>query len=97
MPRLMPPDQKLIRLVLSQANLSIFEADLLSFLDRSLTQAGYWVHYFEPETKRQSMHPGSTPLKKAKSRLLSREGDAISFMGCKGHCVRSLTSQRQNY
>ena len=59
-PLLLTPDKKLTRLTLSQANLFIFEADQASFLDRFLTQDECWIHYFESETKRQSMqwkHP----------------------------------------
>ena len=54
---------------MSQANLALFEADLVSFLERFLTQDECWVHHFEPETKRQSMQwkrPSSPAPKKAK-------------------------------
>ena len=64
-PRLLTPDQKLTRLVMSEANLARFEADP----DRFLTQDECWVHHFEPETKRQSMqwkHSTSPAPKKAK-------------------------------
>ena len=81
------------RLTLSQVNLAIFKANQTNFLGFFLTRDKCWVHHFDPESKRQSMqwkHPG-------KGRLVSREGDGISFLGCKGHCVRKLPSERQNY
>ena len=61
-------DQKLTRLIMSEANLARFEADTDRFVERFLTQDECWVHHFEPETKRQSMqwkHSTSAP-KKAK-------------------------------
>ena len=54
-PRLLTPDQKLTRLVMSEANFARFEADPDRFVERFLTQDECWVHRFEPETKRQSM------------------------------------------
>ena len=54
-PRLLTPDQKLTRLVMSEANLARFEADPDRFVECFLTQDESWVHHFEPETKRQSM------------------------------------------
>ena len=54
-PRLLTPDQKLTRLVMSEANLARFETDSDRFVERFLTQDECWVHHFEPGTKRQSM------------------------------------------
>ena len=54
-PRLLTPDQKLTRLVMSEANLARFEADPDRFVECFLTQDECWVHHFEPGTKRQSM------------------------------------------
>ena len=53
--RLVTPDQKLIRLVMSEANLARFEADPDRFVERFLTQDECLVYHFEPEIKRQSM------------------------------------------
>ena len=53
--RLLTPHQKLIRLVMSEANLTRSEADPDRFVKRFLAQDECWVHHFEPETKRQSM------------------------------------------
>ena len=47
------PDQKLTRLVMSEANLARVEADPDHFVERFLSQEECWVHHFEPETKRQ--------------------------------------------
>jgi len=63
------PDQKLTRLIMSEANLARFEADPDRFVKHFLTQDECWVHYFEPETKRQSMqwnHLTSPAPKKTK-------------------------------
>ena len=51
----MTPDQKLIRLVMSETNLARFETDPDCFSERFLTQDECWIHHFEPETKKQSM------------------------------------------
>ena len=54
---------------MSQANLSLFETNSDSFLERFLTQDECLVHHFEAETKRQSMqwkHSSSPPPKMAK-------------------------------
>ena len=47
-------------------NLAIFEAGYASFLDRFLTQDEYWVHHFEPVTKRQVEAPWLTTSKEGK-------------------------------
>ena len=77
-PGLLTPDQKLTRLVMSEANLAKFEADLDRFVERFLTQDECqdecWVHHFEPETKRQSMqwkHSTSPAPKKTELQNLS--------------------------
>eukprot|EP00106_Octopus_bimaculoides_P022919 XP_014790361.1 PREDICTED: histone-lysine N-methyltransferase SETMAR-like [Octopus bimaculoides] len=104
--RLLTPDQKHTRLVMSQANLTLFEANPGGFLERFLTQDECWVHHFEPETKRQSMqwkHPSSPSPKKAK--VVSLEGKlmasifwdakSIAFIDYlqKGHTIASLPRQ----
>ena len=53
--RLLTPVRKHTRLVISQANLALFETNPDSFLERFFTQDECWVHHFEAETKRQSM------------------------------------------
>ena len=75
-----------------------FEADQVSFLDRFLDHDDCWVHHFEPETKTIDAveAPWLTLSKEGNGRLISRKGDDISFLGCKGHCVHRLTLQRQN-
>ncbi|XP_076029120.1 histone-lysine N-methyltransferase SETMAR-like [Oratosquilla oratoria] len=68
-PRLLTSDQKHTRIVMSHANLTLFEADRVSFLERFLTQEERWVHLYKPETKWQSMqwkHSSSPTSKKAK-------------------------------
>ena len=86
-PRLLTPDQKLTRLVMSKANLARFEADPDRFVERFLTQDECWVHHFEPETKRQSMqlkHSTSRAPKKAK--VVSSAGKMMAsvFWDAKG-------------
>ena len=86
MPRLLTPDQKPIKLILSQANLAIFETDHARFFPN---QDEYWVHHFEPESKRkkrQSMpwkHHG--PPKKAKVVSSSGKMMASVFWDAKGN------------
>lgn len=54
-PRLLKPDQKHTRLVMSHANLAFCEADPAGFLECFRTHGECWVRHFEPETKQQSM------------------------------------------
>lgn len=86
-PRLLTPDQKQTRLVMSLANLALFEADPITFLERFVTQDECWVHHFEPEIKRQSMqwkHPSSPAPKKAE--VVSSAGKVMAsvFWDAKG-------------
>ena len=60
-PWLLTPDQKRIRLAMSQTNVAIFEADPASFLELFLTQDKCCVHHSEPETKRH-LCSGNTHL-----------------------------------
>ena len=86
-PRLLTPDQKLTRLVMSEANLARFEADPDRFVERFLTQDECWVHHFEPETKRQSMqwkHSTSPAPKKAKMVSFAGKVMASVFWDAKG-------------
>ena len=53
-PRLFMPDQKLTRLILSQTNLAIFEADQARFPDRFLTHDECWVHTSQKEITSQT-------------------------------------------
>ena len=80
-------DQKLTRLVMSEANLAIFEADPGRFVERFLTKDKCWVHHFEPETKRQSMqwkHSTSLAPKKAKVVSSAEKVMASVFWDAKG-------------
>ena len=86
-PWLLTPDQKLTRLVTSEANLARFEADPDHFVERFLTQDECWVHHFEPETKKQSMqwkHSTSPTPKNAK--VVSSTGKVMTsvFWEAKG-------------
>ena len=86
-PRILTPDQKFTRPVMSEANLARFEADPDRFDERFLTQDKSWVHHFEPETKRQSMqckHSTSPAPKKAK--VVSSAGKVMAsvFWDAKG-------------
>ena len=86
-PWLLTPDQKLTRLVMSEANLARFEADLDHFVECFLTQDECWVHHFKSVTKRQSMqwkHSTSPAPKKAK--VVSSAGKVMAsvFWDAKG-------------
>ena len=78
-PRLLTPDQKLTRLVMSEANLARFEADPDRFFERFLTQDECWVHHFEPEIKRQSMQwKHSTSPAPKKTKVVSSAGKVMA-------------------
>ncbi|MCU7903101.1 MAG: helix-turn-helix domain-containing protein [Candidatus Thiodiazotropha sp. (ex Lucinoma aequizonata)] len=53
-PRLLLPDQKRTRVIMSHENLLSFEADPADFIERSMTKDETWVHHFQSETKQQS-------------------------------------------
>ena len=68
-PRLLTPEQKVIRMNQSRDNLALFNADPEDFHARFVTVDETWVHHFTPESKRSSMqwkHTDSPPPKKAK-------------------------------
>ena len=61
-PGMLTDDQKRSRLDISRYLLSRYEDDPGDFIDRVVTQDETWVHYFDPQSKMQSMqrkHPGS--------------------------------------
>lgn len=69
-PRLLTPDQKRSRRLISKDNLALFEQDPEDFLQRFITMDETWVHHYQPESKQQSRqwkHPGSPTPKKAKN------------------------------
>ena len=50
------PNQKLTKPVMSEDNLTVFEADPDGFVKCFLIRDECWIHHFKSETKRQSMH-----------------------------------------
>ena len=60
-PRLLTPDQKLTRLVMSETNLARFEADPDCFVERFFTQDECWVHPLNQRAK-GNPYSGSTQL-----------------------------------
>lgn len=69
-PRLLTPEQKIVRVVHSEECLDIFERDPKEFLRRYVTVDETWVHYYTPETKEQSKQwiaRGEPAPKKAKT------------------------------
>ncbi|KAM5158273.1 histone-lysine N-methyltransferase SETMAR-like [Mantella aurantiaca] len=69
-PKLLTPDQKLVRMQISRANLHLFQADAMSFKNRCVTMHETWIHHFQPESKSKSMqwkHPTTPTPKKAKA------------------------------
>ena len=68
-PKLLTEEQKKERVRLSRQNLRVYNANEEDFLARFVTMDETWVHYFDPETRQQSMewkHPGSPTPKKAR-------------------------------
>ena len=81
------PDQKLTRLVMSEANLARFEAGPKYFVELFLTKDECWVHRFEPETKWQSMQwKHSTFPAPKKAKVVSSAGKVMAsvFWDAKG-------------
>ncbi|UYV64944.1 hypothetical protein LAZ67_3002523 [Cordylochernes scorpioides] len=69
-PKLLTPDQKVVRRKLFSDNLALFEANPVEFVSRFVTMNDTWAHHFTPESKQQSMQwrtSGSLLPKKAKT------------------------------
>ena len=66
-PRMLTPLQKQCRVHFSEENLGLYEADPETFLSRLVTGDETWIHYWDPETKQESMqwkhHDSPTPKK----------------------------------
>ena len=70
MPRMLTPEQKDHRVTVSQEFLKRYEAEGDAFLGQIVTGDETWCHYYEPESKRQSMelqHSHSPSTKKFRS------------------------------
>ena len=76
---------------MSQANLTLFEANLTSFLERSLTQD----EQLGPPLRARdqtTIHAGETPLfspsKEGQAGVIGLEGNGLRLLGSgNGHCV----------
>ena len=75
-PQLLTSDQKLSRLIMSEAMLAMFEADPDGSVKHFLTQDKCWVHHFKPETEQKSSSPAR---KKAKGEPSARKVMASNF------------------
>ena len=77
------PDLKLTRLILTQADYAIIEADQARFLNCFLSQDECWVHHFKPETKGHFVHrlltKGRAINGKYYDNLLKQFGKTISL------------------
>jgi len=64
------------------------------FLKNIATGDEYWVHYYDPENKRQSMeyrHPGSSSVKKFKTVPSAKKSHAHHLLGCKGRALHGIS------
>ena len=77
------PDLKLTRLILTQADYAIIEADQARFLNCFLSQDECWVHQSKPETKGHFVHRLPTKVRaingKYYANLLKQLRKAISL------------------
>ena len=86
-PRMLTPDQKQVRVTLSEALLAQINADSENLFDRFVTMDETWVHHFDPETKQQSMEwreKGSTPPQKFRVQASAGKVMASVFWDCRG-------------
>ena len=100
-PQVWTPDQKHTRLVMSQANLALFEADPATFLERFLTKMsiGSTTSNQWPNCNPWSGNTTLLPLHRRPGRqgiVKGREGDGLRLLGCKGHCVIDYLQKDQN-
>ena len=86
-PRLLTSDQKRLRAVTSTSSLERYLKNLKDFIRRFITGDETWVHYYTPETKRQSMQwtkRGEPAPKKAKTVRSAGKVMAIVFWDSAG-------------
>ncbi|XP_029636911.1 uncharacterized protein LOC115212213 [Octopus sinensis] len=82
-PRLLTPEQKRTRCILSTSNLELFETDEVNFLARFITMDESWVHHYQPEAKEQSKqwkHASSPTPKKARVNSSASKVMALVFL-----------------
>ncbi|UYV82452.1 hypothetical protein LAZ67_21002222 [Cordylochernes scorpioides] len=80
-PKLLTPEQKVIRRKLYSDNLALFEANPEEFVNIFVTMDETWAHHFTPESKQQSMqwrNSGSPPPKKARTVPSAGKGQTIT-------------------
>ena len=86
-PRLLTVDNKRIRLSMSKQCLDLFKRNSQEFLRRVVTVDGTWIHYYTPETNRQSkqwIFSGESGPKKAKTVPSAGKVMATNFWDSKG-------------
>lgn len=86
-PRLLTPENKRARFLISRDNLALFVRDPENFMDRFITMDETWVHHYQPESKEQSKqwkHPGSPTPRKAKVTRSAGKVMASIFWDSKG-------------
>lgn len=86
-PRLLTPDNKRLRETMSKQCLDRFKQNPKEFLRRIVTVDETWIHYYTPDTKRQSkqwIFPGESAPKKAKTVPSAGKVMATIFWDSKG-------------
>jgi histone-lysine N-methyltransferase SETMAR len=86
-PRMLSPVQRADRVAISRANLDLFNDNPEEFLFRVVTGDETWLHYYDPETKQQSMqwvHKNSPPPKKFRVQASAGKLMATVFWDAKG-------------
>lgn len=86
-PRLLTPEQKLIRKMISEECLARLQHNPVDFLRRFITVDETWIHHYSPETKQQSKQwtaKGEPVPKKAKTVRSAGKVMASVFWDAKG-------------
>jgi histone-lysine N-methyltransferase SETMAR len=86
-PKMLTAAQREMRVVLSQENLDLLNADSIKFFDSLVTGDETWVHYYDPETKNESMqwkHLDSPPPRKFRTQPSAGKLMATVFWDIEG-------------
>lgn len=86
-PRMLTAQNKETRKTIASEHLQRFNLEGEEFLEKIVTGDETWVHFFEPESKRQSMewhHTTSPKKKKIQNSAVGRESYGDSVLGCRG-------------
>lgn len=98
-PRMLTPLHKQWRVEMCEENLRLFESDPDNYIAQIVTGDETWVHFWDPETKQESMqwkHKGSPTPKKVSDATICRQTHGHRFLGFTGHFAYRVHGKQEN-